>query len=143
MSGRSLAPTYGRADLGGLLSSQPVIAHAATTQPQRAHAFYAFVLGLALIEETPQALAFDAGGTRLSILKLRSFTPAPHAVLGWQVADIVGAVRGLMARGIACERLGGLPPDADGLWTSPDGARFVWFRDPDGNILSLTEFPPA
>jgi predicted enzyme related to lactoylglutathione lyase len=138
-----MAPTYGRADLGGLLSSQPVIAFAATTQPERARAFYAFVLGLAMVEETAQAMVFDAGGTMLQVQKVRAFVPVPHAVLGWQVADIALAVRGLAARGVACESRPGLPPDADGPWTSPSGTRIVWFRDPDGNVLSLMQFPPA
>jgi hypothetical protein len=31
--------------------------------------------------------------------------------------------------------------DAAGVWTAPSHARIAWFRDPDGNLLSLTEFP--
>jgi predicted enzyme related to lactoylglutathione lyase len=30
--------------------------------------------------------------------------------------------------------------DAQGVWTSPSGDRIAWFTDPDGNVLSLTEF---
>ena len=141
MSSYADVVTYGREQGGGLLSSQPPIAFAATTRPEHARAFYAFVLGLGLIEDTPQALVFDAGGTMLHVQKVRAFAPAPHTVLGWHVPDIVAAVRGLAARGVACERAHGLAPDADGIWTSPSGARTVWFRDPDGNLLSLVQLP--
>jgi catechol 2,3-dioxygenase-like lactoylglutathione lyase family enzyme len=142
MSGFGSVVTYGRADAGGLLSSQPVIAFAATTQPDRARAFYAFVLGLGLIEDTPHALVFDAGGTMLHVQKVRAFAPAPFTVLGWHVADIAAAIRGLAARGIGCELAHGVLPDDDGIWTGPSGARMIWFRDPDGNLLSLMQLPP-
>jgi catechol 2,3-dioxygenase-like lactoylglutathione lyase family enzyme len=129
---------YGRTDLGGLLSSQPLVACVATTQPQRARAFYGFVLGLGVIEDTPQALVFDAGGTILRVQKVRAFAPLPHPVLGWQVDDIAAAAQGLAARGIACERWPGLAFD---FRDAVSGARSVWFRDPDDNILALLEAP--
>jgi len=34
----------------------------------------------------------------------------------------------------------GLGQDSDGVWATPDGALVAWFRDPDGNTLSLTQF---
>jgi catechol 2,3-dioxygenase-like lactoylglutathione lyase family enzyme len=139
MSGFGAVVTYGRTNAGGLLSSQPVIAFAATTRPDRARAFYAFVLGLGLVEDTPNALVFDAGGTMLHVHKVRAFAPAPYTVLGWHVADIVAAIRGLAARGIACELAPGMRPDDDGICTGPSGARMIWFRDPDGNLLSLMQ----
>jgi catechol 2,3-dioxygenase-like lactoylglutathione lyase family enzyme len=141
MSGFAQVATYGRVDTGGLLSASPVIAVAATAQPERARAFYGYVLGLALMEETPLALVFDAGGTKLRVEKVRQVTPSPHGCFGWAVADILGIVRGLAARGIAIERLPGQMHDGDGVWFAPTGEKVAWFRDPDGNLLSATEFP--
>ena len=30
--------------------------------------------------------------------------------------------------------------DELGVWSAPGGARVAWFKDPDGNVLSLTQF---
>ena len=142
MSGHRPTPTYGRADLGGLLSAQPVIGFAATTDPARARAFYGFALGLAMMEETAEAMVFDAGGTMLRVQKVRGFVPLPHPIVGWRVDDIVLAARGLAARGVACELRSGPLPDESGPWAGPPGLRVLWFRDPDGNILALMQVPP-
>jgi catechol 2,3-dioxygenase-like lactoylglutathione lyase family enzyme len=143
MSGFHQAATYGRTDTGGLLSSRLVIAFAATTQPERARAFYGYALGLGLIEETPQALVFDAAGTMLFVQKVRSLAPAAHVVLGWRVDDLLATMRALATRGVTCEVQPGRSLDADGVWIGPTGAKVAWFRDPDGNVLSLTQFPPS
>jgi hypothetical protein len=47
----------------------------------------------------------------------------------------------LTTKEITLERYEGLDQDDQGIWTAPDGARVVWFKDPDGNILSVTQFP--
>ena len=38
------------------------------------------------------------------------------------------------------ERIAGLPLDAAGILTTPDGAQVAWFRDPDGNLLSMVQY---
>jgi hypothetical protein len=135
----ALTPMYGRTDTGGLLSSRPAIAFAATAQPVRARAFYGFVLGLGLVEDLPTALVFDAGGSMLRVLKVRAVTPSPYAVLGWQVPDVVGAMRTLASRGATCARFADVAQDADGVWLDATGTKFAWIVDPDGNLLALIE----
>jgi len=76
----------------------------------------------------------------LRIQKVEQLTPAQHTVLGWGVADIHATVKGLAGKGVAFERYGFLPQDDSGVWTSPVGAKIAWFKDPDGNTLSLTQF---
>ncbi len=143
MSGFTQVASYGRVDTGGLLSASPVIARAMTAQPARARAFYGYALGLAVMAETPTALLFDAGGTRLVLEKVAQVAPAAHACFGWAVADILATVRGLAARGVPTERQAGRMHDADGIWFAPTGEKTAWFRDPDGNLLSVTEFAGA
>jgi hypothetical protein len=63
-----------------------------------------------------------------------------HTVLGWHVADIDEAVKGLVARGVIFEIFVGMPQDELGIWASPSGEKVAWFKDPDGNNLSLTQF---
>lgn len=55
------------------------------------------------------------------------------------MADIRRAIEGLAEKGVVFERYPRLPQDDLGVWTSPAGARVAWFKDPDGNVLSLTQ----
>ena len=103
-------------------------------------AFYRDVLGLRLLADEEHALVFDTGGTTLRIQKVREAVPPSYTVLGWSVPDIRKAVRSLVAKGTRMQRYDFLPQDDDGIWTTPTGERVAWFRDPDGNTLSLTQF---
>jgi hypothetical protein len=76
----------------------------------------------------------------LRIQKVDTVTPAGYTALGWDVADIVSMVRGLTAQGLAMERYAGLDQDELGIWQSPGGAKVGWFKDPDGHVLSLTQW---
>jgi catechol 2,3-dioxygenase-like lactoylglutathione lyase family enzyme len=123
-----------------MLGTCPVIAFSATTRPADALAFYRDVLGLALVADEPYAIVFDAHGTMLRIQKTNEHTPAPHTLLGWHVTDIAETMRGLAACGVRFDRYDFMQQDAAGVWTTPGGARIAWFKDPDGNLLSLTAF---
>lgn len=98
-------------------------------------------MGLRSIGDDPFALVFDAHGATLRVTKLPEFTPARHTVLGWSVADIRVEIDDLNRKGVVFERYEGLTQDAAGIWTSPSGAKVAWFKDPGGNVLSLTESP--
>ena len=104
-------------------------------------AFYRDVLGLALIEDSAFAIVFDANGTMLRIQKVSEHAPAKHTALGWRVDDIRQKIDALSKKGIRFERYDRLPQDDRGIWRTPDGADIAWFRDPDGNTLSLTQWP--
>jgi catechol 2,3-dioxygenase-like lactoylglutathione lyase family enzyme len=129
-----------------ILDKSKLIAFAATTDYPRAREFYEGVLGLHLVEdETPFALVFDAHGTMLRVTKVgKQHTPAPFTVLGWQVENIDSVVERLTAGGVEFLRFPGLNEDSPhGIWTAPGGARVAWFHDPDGNVLSVSEFSPS
>jgi catechol 2,3-dioxygenase-like lactoylglutathione lyase family enzyme len=126
-----------------VLTSCNIIAFVVTTDPVRAKEFYTRVLGLRLVDDQPGAIVFDAHGTMLRIAKVQAFVPAPHTVLGWQVTNVAGSIDLLIAAGVTFEQYPGLEQDERGIWTSPDGAKIAWFKDPSGNTLSLTEFPLA
>jgi predicted enzyme related to lactoylglutathione lyase len=99
------------------------------------------VLGLSFVSEDDFAVVYDALGIDLRLQKVRELTPQPHTALGWSVAGIDQVVRDIAARGGRFERFPPLEQDAAGIWKSPSGARVAWLRDPDGNLLSLTERP--
>jgi len=124
-----------------VLGAQKIIAFVATRDPARAKAFYGDTLGLRLAsEELPFALVFDAHGTMLRVTVVQELAPAKYTVLGWQVPDIVAAANALRDAGVKLERYGFMDQDELGIWTSPSGARIAWFKDPDGNTLSITQF---
>lgn len=119
------------------------MAFAPTTDPAKARAFYEGVLRLRLAsDERPFALVFDANGIMLRVTVVHELRPQTFTILGWRVSDIESTVDRLASAGVAFERYKGVN-DADprAIWNSPSGARIVWFKDSDGNVLSLTEFP--
>ncbi|MFO0837541.1 MAG: VOC family protein [Phycisphaerae bacterium] len=98
-------------------------------------------LGLRLMHEDGYGLVLDSGGTMLRIQKGPEITPVPRTVLGWNVGDIEKVVKELVAAGVTFERFTWFKQDDDCITTFPDGARVAWFKDPDGNILSVAQVP--
>lgn len=113
------------------------VGFAITTKPEEAKTFYAEKLGFRFLRDDGFALVFDAHGTMLRVSKMRAFTPAQYTVLGWEVEDILRAVKGLSQCGVKFERYSGMPQDENAICTFPGGDRVAWFKDPDGNVLSL------
>ena len=124
-----------------MLSSCSLVAFVATRDGAAAMKFYRDALGLRLVSEDAFALVFDAGGTMLRVTKVKEFVAAPYTVLGWRVDDIGAAVRELAGRGVRFERFDGMPQDEAGIWNAPSGAWVAWFKDPDGNVLSVAQMP--
>jgi catechol 2,3-dioxygenase-like lactoylglutathione lyase family enzyme len=123
----------GRYDIIGFISIVDVA---------RARDFYRETLGLRLVsEEPPFALVFEANGIMLRLGMAKQLPPALGTVLGWQVPDIHATVKDLELAGVRFERYGQLKQDELGIWTAPTGAKVAWFKDPDGNILSISEHP--
>lgn len=118
-----------------------LMAFVATNDGERAKLFYRDVLGLPLLEDSPFALVFDAYGITLRVQKTQRHQPAPHTALGFEVRSIDEELRTLASRGVKFERFPGMQQDERGVWTPPDakGTKIAWFKDPDGNVLSLTE----
>lgn len=124
------------------LRSHTLIAFVTIVDVERARTFYRDTLGLTLVrEEPPFALVFDANGVTLRLAIARTAPGAQGTVLGWQVPEIAAVVGELRERGVVFERFEGMEQDEAGVWSSPSGARVAWFRDPDGNILSLSQHP--
>ena len=124
------------------LGKHNIIAFVNIVDVARAKAFYRDTLGLSLLsEEPPFALVFEANGIMLRLGMAKELPPANGTVLGWQASDIRATVRDLEKAGVRFERYAQLKQDEVGIWTAPSGAKVAWFKDPDGNILSLSEHP--
>ena len=121
------------------LTTSTCVLFVATTKPIEAIRFYTLVLGFKPIDDTPFATVFQVGKNKLRVQKVEKFTPQPFTVLGWEVRNLVNTVEELTKRGVVFERFPGIKQDAAGIWATPDGAKVAWFRDPDGNILSVNQ----
>ncbi|SRR5581483_4968301 len=122
-----------------MLDKTNLVAFLPTTDYARARAFFEGVLGLSFRSQDDFALVMDANGIMLRISKVPDFAAKPYTILGWQVTDIDDVAAALSARGVSFERYGFLEQDALGVWTAPSGDRVAWFKDPDGNVLSLSQ----
>jgi catechol 2,3-dioxygenase-like lactoylglutathione lyase family enzyme len=125
-----------------------VLTHAAptvfipTADAGRARRFYEETLGLDFVADEDFALVFRlAGGVTLRVTRVENPDPRPFTVLGWRVPDVAEALSDLEQKGVRCERFPGLAQDARGVWQSPSGTRVAWFKDPDGNLLSVSQHP--
>ena len=123
-----------------MLASAKIVAFAPTRNARQARAFYEGVLGLKLVSQDKFALEFDANGTMLRVTIVPPYKAHPFTVLGWGVKDIVKTVDAMTAKGVEFEQYGMPDQDDDGIWTAPGGAKVAWFKDPDGNVLSVTQF---
>jgi catechol 2,3-dioxygenase-like lactoylglutathione lyase family enzyme len=122
-----------------MLASSKLEAFVGTTDPEKARHFYETVLGLSFIADAPFALLFDANGIQLRVSKVEAVSPAPYTVLGWVVTDIEAMTKTLRRRGVVFERYPFFEQDENDIWTAPTGARVAWFKDPDGNTLSVSQ----
>jgi catechol 2,3-dioxygenase-like lactoylglutathione lyase family enzyme len=122
-----------------MLGSTNIVAFVPTKDSGKARAFYEGVLGLRFVKDDGFAIVLDANGIMIRVAKVPQFTPAQFTILGWQVKDIEKVVQGLQKNGVRCEIFGFFKQDELGIWTAPTGDKVAWFKDPDGNILSVSE----
>ena len=122
-----------------MLGSEKIMSFVGVSDADRARVFYRDTLGLSLISEDGFALAFDVGGIMLRVTPVHEVRPQPHTVLGWQVKVATATARALAKAGVQLERYPHVQQDEDGVWTAPGGAKIAWFKDPDGNVLSIAQ----
>ena len=122
-----------------MLSSSKLIGFVPTKDSQKARAFYEGKLGFQFVSDDQFALVMRAGETMIRIAKAQDFTPAPYTVLGWEVRDIEAIVRWLTQRGVVFEKYPFVQDRELGIWTTPNGDKVAWFKDADGNVLSVSQ----
>lgn len=115
-----------------------IVAFVPTTDYDKARAFYEGALGLRFVSNDGFAMVLDANGIMIRVVKVE-FTPWPWTILGWEVPDIAAAAESMRGRGVKFEIYGFPGQDANGIWTAPSGDKVAWFKDPDGNTLSISE----
>ena len=125
-----------------LLASSKIMAFSATTDADRAKAFYRDQLGFKLVSEEQYRIGLRCGWNHAARSESeRGSARRSTRRLGWNVPDIVATVEELEKAGVKFEHYGFPGQDEKGIWTPPGStAKVAWFKDPDGNILSLTQF---
>ena len=122
-----------------MLADKKLKAFVPTIKPEEAKLFYKDVLGLKLLSQDDYALEFESNGSLLRVTIVQELKPQAFTVLGWNVDDIVSIIKSLNDKNIFCEKYDFFEQNDLGIWTSPNGSKVAWFKDPDGNVLSLTE----
>ena len=122
-----------------MLGSKKIIAFIPTRDTQKARSFYEGALGLRFVSEDQFALVLDANGIMVRVTKVPEFKPQQFTIFGWEVQSIEEVVSGLHERAVSFEQYGFKEQDPRGIWTAPGGAKVAWFKDPDGNVLSVSQ----
>jgi len=124
----------------GILQTATPLILICTRDRVRATAFYRDVLGLGFVSEDKFVVVLDVGGIMLRVSPVADFVPHEHSILGFRVEDVTATVKALRKKGVAFNFYPGFKQDELGIWTVPDGSAHVaWFKDPDGNVLSITD----
>ena len=122
-----------------MLGSAEIIGFVPVADCDKARAFYEGVLGLRFVKDDGFAVVMSANGIMLRLVKVQAVTPAQHTILGWRVEGIEGVIQQLQGKRVQFVRYGFFKQDELGIWTAPNGDKIAWFKDPDGNTLSLSE----
>ena len=124
----------------GILESATPVVVVCTRDRSRAVEFYRDTLGLPLSYEDDYAAVFLAGPTTIRVAHVPDYTPHEHTMLGFLVADVHATVEALSSNGVVFLRVPGIPHDELGVLSlTNDKGRVAWLKDPDGNILSITD----
>lgn len=122
-----------------MLASSKIIGFVPTKDSAKARSFYEGKLGFRFVSDDMFALVMNAGENMIRIAKAKDFTPAPYTVLGWEVSNIEEVVVWLTERGVSFEKYPFIQDAKLGIWTAPTGDKVAWFKDPDGNVLSISQ----
>ena len=122
-----------------MLASAKMVGFVLTRDFAAARAFYEGKLGFEFVSLDQFALVMRAGAHQIRISRVESFTPLPGTVLGWEVPDIESVVDWLVRRGVSFEKYPFAQDKDRGIWNAPGGSRVAWFKDPDGNVLSVSQ----
>ncbi|MGC1414459.1 MAG: VOC family protein [Candidatus Acidiferrum sp.] len=122
-----------------MLASMRMVGFLLTKDYDKARAFYEGKLGFEFVSQDQFALVVRAGENTIRIVKIPTFTPLQSTVLGWEVDDIETIVDWLAKRGVVSEKYPFVQDKERGIWMAPGGSKVAWFKDPDGNVLGVSQ----
>lgn len=137
-----------------MLTSAPVVAVLPCVDLPKARQFYGETLGLVEVpmpipegsgDQSSAGAMYRCGGETMLFIYVRA-TPskADHTVAGWIVEDFDAVADDLLSRGVTFEVYPEMPDiewDERGVAHASVLGKAAWFKDPEGNILSINEMP--
>src|SRR5213593_296653 len=122
-----------------MLALAKMIGFVATSDYDKARAFYEGKLEFQFVSFDQFALVVSTGKNMIRIAKVQGFAPARYTVLGWEVEKIEEVVASLREKGVVFEEYPFIQDRNLYIWTAPSGDKVAWFKDPDGNVLSVSQ----
>lgn len=122
-----------------MLGNAKIVGFIPTLDIAASKAFYVDILGLEFKNENPYKVELNSNGNIMMLVKLQEHTATTFTILGWEVTDIVAKVHEFKEKGVKIEIYEGYGQDELGIWTAPSGNKVAWFKDPDGNVLSISQ----
>lgn len=120
-----------------MIAAGKMIGFIPTTDYEKARAFYEGKLGFEFVSLDQFAMVLTVGGHMVRIVKM-PFTPSQATILGWEVTDVRAVAQWLTERGVEMEKYPWVQDKELGVWVTPAGNSVGWFKDPDGNVLSIS-----
>lgn len=123
-----------------MLANYPIHATLPATDLERAKRFYTEKLGLTVESEAPEGIFYRSGDTHFLVFPSGGTASGTHTQASWIVDDVESEVAALKARGVIFEEY-----DTPSLKTvnsivTVGPLKGGWFRDSEGNLLSLVQF---
>lgn len=122
-----------------MLAKSKMVGFVPTKDYVAARGFYEGKLGFAFASQDQFALVVRAGEHNIRIAKVPNFAPLQGTILGWEVEKIEEVAAWLRDRGVPMEKFPFVQDKELGIWTTPNGDKVAWFKDSDGNILSISQ----
>jgi len=123
-----------------MLGNWDVAANIAVKSLETAKHFYEGTLGLKPIDaEDDELIVYKSGNSKLNVYRSKYAGTNKATAVTWAVGDDVeGVARALNAKGVSFEHYNDMPgAKVEGDVHVFGDMKVVWFKDPDGNILSL------
>jgi catechol 2,3-dioxygenase-like lactoylglutathione lyase family enzyme len=121
------------------LADGQVVAMVAVKGISKGKAFYGDQLGLKQVDENPGGVAYESGGGTLFVYQSDTAGTGQSTAANWNVTDIIAVVKELQGKGISFEKYNMPGVTMEGDVHVMGDMKAAWFKDPDGNILGLTQ----
>ncbi len=122
-----------------MLSSYPAVPTLAVSDLARAREFYEGVLGLSPTSELPEGMMYGVASGAVFVYRSGYAGTNKATAVSFQVPDAAfdEELSALRSKGVTFQTFEAEGITWDGDVANMEGARSVWFADPDGNILNL------
>jgi catechol 2,3-dioxygenase-like lactoylglutathione lyase family enzyme len=126
-----------------MLSDKNAVATVAVKNLEGARKFYEQTLGLTKLMENTQVLAFKSGSSTLFVYRSQYAGTNQATAVTWVTDEVEDIVKALKSRGVIFEHYDLPNVTRQGDLHIAGSMKTAWFKDPDGNILSLVTPPNA